>query len=95
MQYIVMEKRINKFINKSSKKTLLDSPVPNSKIMFLPSGEKSKTLKSKSKPKSIKPFKSKFMKLLSDPLKPTKYKPKGRVLATHEKPTPIPKPRVK
>ena len=63
--------------------------------MFLPSGEKSKTLKSKSKSKSIKPFKSKFIKLLPDPLKPTKYKPKGRVLAAHKKPTQIPKPPVK
>ena len=41
--YIVMEKRINRLINKSSKKTLLDSPVPNSKIKFSPSGNKLKS----------------------------------------------------
>ena len=74
-----MEKRINRLINKSSKKkTLLDSPVPNRKIMFLPSGRK------KLKSKLIKPFKSKIIKLLPDPLQPTKYVP----------PKPTPKPRV-
>ena len=43
--YIVMEKRLNRLVNKSFEKTLLDSPVPNSKIKFSPSGNKSKTLK--------------------------------------------------
>ena len=66
-----MEKRINRLINKS----LLDSPVPNSKIKFFPSG----------------------IKLLPDPLKPTKYVPpkekpvaKPRVLS---KRPPVPLPR--
>ena len=67
-----MEKHINRLINKSSKKTLLDSPVPNSKIKFLPSG------------KNAKKFKSKIIKLLPEPLKPTKY----------QTPKPTPKPRV-
>ena len=75
-----MEKRINRKINKSFEKTLLDSPVPNRKIKFLPSGNKSK-----SKSKSFKRFNSKLIKLFPEPLKPTKYVP----------PKPTPKPRVK
>ena len=77
-----MEKRINRLINKSSKKTLLDSPVPNSKIMFLPSGKNAKRfIVGRKDP----PFKSKIIKLLPEPLKPTKYRA----------PKPTPKPRVK
>ena len=72
-----MEKRINRLVNKSFEKRLLDSPVPNRKIKFLPSGNKSKS-------KIIKPFNSEIIKLLPDPLKPTKYVP----------PKPTPKPRV-
>ena len=71
-----MEKRINRKINKSFEKTLLDGPVPNRKIKFLPSG------------KNAKRFQSEFIKLLPDPLKPTKYRPEVK-----SKPTP--KPRVK
>ena len=81
-----MEKRINRLINKSFKKTLLDSPVPNSKIKFSPSGETGGNK-----------LKSKLIKLLPDPLKPTKYVspkekpvPKPRVLS---KPPPVPLPR--
>ena len=81
MQYVVMEKRINRLINKSFQKTLLDSPVPNSKIKFSPSGNKSKTLKSK------------LIKLLPDPLKPTKYVP-PRESASPLPYAPVPKPRV-
>ena len=77
-----MEKREKRLIDKSFKKTLLDSPVPNQKIKFFPSGEtggnKSKTLKSK------------LIKFLPDPLKPTKYVP--TVSPPEEKP--VPKPRV-
>ena len=80
-----MEKREKRLINKSFKKTLLDSPVPNKKIKFFPSRNKSKTLKSK------------LIKLLPDPLQPTKYVPpvsppeeKLRVLS---KRPPVPLPR--
>ena len=75
IHYIVMEKRINRLINKSFEKTLLDSPVLNSKVKLSLSRDTSKN-KSKS-------LKSKLIKLLPDPLKPTKYVPK-----------PVPKPRV-
>ena len=87
MQYIVMEKLINRKINKSFEKTLLDAPVPNRKIKFLPSGKKSKT------------FKSKLIKLLPEPLKPIKYvspKPKRKPKVKPKViPKVIPKPRVK
>ena len=73
-----MKKREKRLINKSFKKTLLDSPVPNSKIKFFPSGNKSKTLKSK------------LIKLLPDPLQPTKYVPP----VSPPKEKPVPKPRV-
>ena len=58
-----MERKYAEQLKRSFKKTLLDSPVPNRKIKFFPSGNKSKTLKSK------------LIKLLPDPLQPTKYKP--------------------
>ena len=74
-----MEKRINRLVNKSFEKTLLDAPVPNRKIKFLPSGNKSKT------------FKSKLIKLLPDPLKPTKYVPPKRTPKPQVKPRVIPK----
>ena len=54
-----MEKRIDRLRNKSFKKTLLDSPVPNKKIKFSLRGNKSKL-------QTIK---------LPKPLKPTKYLP--------------------
>ena len=57
-----------KRLKRSFGKTLLDSPVSNRKIKFLPSGNK---------------LKSKVIKLLPEPLKPTKY----------VAPQPIPKPR--
>ena len=56
-------------------KNILDSGVPNRKIKFFPSGNK------------LKPVKSKVVKLLPEPLNPTKYVPPV------EKPTP--KPRTK
>ena len=36
-----MEKRINRLVNKSFEKTLLDSPVPNEKVKFPLSRKKS------------------------------------------------------
>ena len=55
-----MEKRIDRLRNKSFKKTLLDSPVPNKKIKFSLRGNK---------------LKLETTKLLPKPLKPTKYVP--------------------
>ena len=70
-----MEKRINRLRNKSFEKTLLDQPVPNKKVKF-----------------SLRENKSKLetIKLLPEPLKPTKYvPPKPQVLSKR-----TPKPRV-
>ena len=55
-----MEKRINRLINKSFEKTLLDRPVHNKKVKFSLRGNKSKL---------------ETTKLLPQPLKPTQYKP--------------------
>ena len=73
-----MEKRINRLINKSFKKTLLDKPVPNKKVKFSLRGNKSKL-------ETIK---------LPEPIKPTQYKPpkpipKPRVKS--KKPVPLPR----
>ena len=73
-----MEKRINRLINKSFKKTLLDQPVPNKNVKFSLRGNKSKL-------KTIK---------LPEPIKPTQYKPpklipKPRVKS--KKPVPLPR----
>ena len=73
-----MEKRINRLINKSFKKTLLDRPVPNKKVKFSLRGNKSKLETTK----------------LPEPLKPTQYKPpkpipKPRVKS--KKPVPLPR----
>ena len=84
-----MEKRIDRLVNKSFKETLLDSPVPNEKVKFPLSRNKSK---SKSKWETIKS--------LPDPLKPTNYIPPKPTPKPTSKPTrkptrkPIPKPRV-
>ena len=51
-----MEKRINRLINKSFKKTLLDQPVPNKKVKFSLRGNKSK-LETIKLPEPIKPTK--------------------------------------
>ena len=80
-----MERKYAERLKRSFKKTLLDSPVPNRKIKFFPSGNKSKTLKSK------------LIKLLPDPLQPTKYvapppKPKPRTKKVRP-PAPVPMPR--
>ena len=74
-----MEKRIDRLRNKSFKKTLLDQPVPNKKVKFFLSRNKSKL---------------KTTKLLPEPLKPTKYvppkpTPKPRVLS--KRPVPLPR----
>ena len=55
-----MERKYAERLKRSFEKTFLDSPVPNSKIKFSPSGNK---------------LKSKIIKLLPKPLKPTKYVP--------------------
>ena len=64
-----MERRNNRLINKAFENTLLDSPVPNKKVKFSLRGNKPKL---------------ETIKLLSDPIKPTKLTLK-----------PIPKPRKK
>ena len=74
-----MEKRINRLINKSFEKTLLDQPVHNKKVKFSLRGNKSKLETTK----------------LPEPIKPTQYKPlkpipKPRVLSKR----PIPLPRL-
>ena len=73
-----MEKRINRLINKSFEKTLLDRPVPNKKVKFSLRGNKSKL-------ETIK---------LPEPLKPTQYKPPKPTPKPRKKPKPTPKPRV-
>ena len=70
-----MEKRIKKLINKSFKKTLLDSPVPNKKVKFSLRGNKSKL-------ETIK---------LPEPLKPTKAKPIPKPRVKSKKPVPLPR----
>ena len=70
-----MEKRINRLVNKSFEKTLLDSPVSNEKIKFPLSRNKSKW---------------ETIKLLPDPLKPTKYVPPKPTPKPPRKPTPKP-----
>ena len=64
-----MEERNNRLVNKSFEKMILDQPVPNKKVKFSLRGNKSKL---------------ETIKLLPDPIKPTKQKMK-----------PIPKPRLK
>ena len=83
-----MEKRINRLRNKSFEKTLLDRPVPNKKVKFSLRGKIPKL---------------EIIKLLPDPIKPTKAIPKLRVKPkrqlpkpikpTKATPKPIPKPR--
>ena len=80
-----MEKRIDRLRNKSFKKTLLDQPVPNKKVKFFLSRNKSKS-KSKLKWETIKS--------LPDPLKPTKYIPPKPTPKPRVKSKPTPKPRV-
>ena len=70
-----MEKRINRLINKSFKKTLLDQPVPNKKVKFSLRGNKSKL-------ETIK---------LPEPLKPTKPKPIPKPRVKSKKPVPLPR----
>ena len=65
-----MEKRINRLKNKSFEKMILDQPVPNKKVKFSLRGNK---------------LKLDTIRLLPEPLKPTKYTP----------PKPTPKPRSK
>ena len=75
-----MEKRINRLVNKSFEKTLLDEPVHDKKIKFSLKGNK---------------LKSEIVKLLPDPIKPTKATPKPIPKPRKKNPKPIPKPRVK
>ena len=70
-----MEKRINRLINKSFKKTLLDQPVPNKKVKFSLRGNKSKL-------ETIK---------LPEPRKPTKPKPIPKPRVKSKKPVPLPR----
>ena len=71
-----MEKRINRLINKSFEKTLLDQPVINKKVKFSLRGNKSKL---------------ETTKLLPEPLKPTKYTPPKPTPKPRSKPTPKPR----
>ena len=70
-----MEKRINRLINKSFKKTLLDQPVPNKKVKFSLRGNKSKL-------ETIK---------LPEPIKPTKPKPVPKPRVKSKRPVPLPR----
>ena len=76
-----MEKRINRLRNKSFKKMILDQPVPNKKVKFSLRENKLKLDK---------------IRLLPEPLKPTKYTPPKPTPKPRSKPTPkpTPKPRV-
>ena len=77
-----MEKRINRLINKSFKKTLLDQPVPNKKVKFSLRGNKSKLETTK----------------LPEPIKPTQYKPPKQIpkpLVKSKRPLPRIKPKLK
>ena len=71
-----MEKRINRLINKSFEKTLLDQPVPNKKVKFSLRGNKPKL---------------ETIKLLPEPLKPTKPKPIPKPRVKSKKPVPLPR----
>ena len=75
-----MERRNNRLINKAFENTLLDSPVPNKKVKFSLRGNKPKL---------------ETIKLLPDPIKPTKLTPKPIPKPRKKTPKPIPKPRVK
>ena len=75
-----MEKRNNRLVNKSFEKTLLDEPVHDKKIKFSLRGNKPKL---------------ETIKLLPDPIKPTKQKMKPIPKPRKKTPKPIPKPRVK
>ena len=81
-----MEKRINRLINKSFKKTLLDQPVPNKKVKFSLRGNKSK-LETIKLPEPLKPIKYIPPKPKSQPIKP-------RILPKR-KPIPLSRPRPK
>ena len=77
-----MDKLYEERLKRSFGKTLLDSPVPNRKIKFLRSGNKLKSLKSKA------------VKLLPEPLKPTKYVPITTLRTQKSRvPPPVPLPR--
>ena len=72
-----MDKLFQKRLKRSFGKTLLDSPVPNRKIKFFP---------------TEKGLKSKAVKVLPEPLKPTKYVPPK---PEPEAVKPVPLPRLK
>ena len=73
-----MDKLYEKRLKRSFEKTLLDTPVPNRKIKFFPSGNK------------LKPLKSKAVKVLPEPLVPTKYVP-PKPEPEREKTVPLPR----
>ena len=75
-----MERRNNRLINKAFENTLLDSPLPNKKVKFSLRGNKPKL---------------ETIKLLPDPIKPTKLTLKPIPKPQKKNPKPIPKPRVK
>ena len=67
--------------DKSFEKTILDTDVPNKKVKFFPSGNR------------LKPLTSKLVKLLPDPLVPTKYKPVPKPRTKQKKQKPVALPR--
>ena len=75
-----MDRKNKRLVNKSFNKTLLDEPVHDKKIKFSLRGNK---------------LKSEIVKLLPDPIKPTKATPKPIPKPRKNPPKPIPKPRVK
>ena len=75
-----MDRKNKRLVNKSFNKTLLDEPVHDKKIKFSLRGNK---------------LKSEIVKLLPDPIKPTKAIPKPIPKPRKNLPKPIPKPRVK
>ena len=85
-----MEKRINRLINKSFKKTLLDQPVPNKKVKFSLRGNKSK-LETIKLPEPLKPIKYIPPKPKSQPIKP-RILPKRKPIPLSRRRPKAPKP---
>ena len=71
-----MEKRINRLRNKSFEKMILDQPVPNVKVKFSLRGNKPKL---------------ETIRLLPEPLKPTKPKPVPKPRVKSKRPVPLPR----
>ena len=79
-----MEKRINRLINKSFEKTLLDEPVPNKKVEFSLRGNKSK-LETIKLPEPLKPI----PKPLPKPIPKPRVKSKRPVPLPRRRPVPL------